>query len=105
MDGTLRQEDTWINNEHITGSNCFNYGKPMAGVEKVTAYESSYFALKQDGSVWAWGSNSYGQLGDGTTTYRGQAVQVDISEKVVDVISRYLRRVPDRERQPVRCGR
>lgn len=89
MDGTLRQEDTWINNEHITGSNCFNYGKPMAGVEKVTAYESSYFALKQDGSVWAWGSNSYGQLGDGTTTYRGQAVQVDISEKVVDVISRY----------------
>lgn len=89
MDGTLRQEDTWINNEHITGSNCFNYGKPMAGVEKVTAYESSYFALKQDGSVWAWGSNSYGQLGDGTTTYRGQAVQVDISEKVADVISRY----------------
>lgn len=89
MDGTLRQEDTWINNEHITGSNCFNYGKPMAGVEKVTAYESSYFALKQDGSVWAWGSNSYGQLGDGTTTYRGQAVQVDISEKVVDVIGRY----------------
>ena len=90
MDGTLRQEDTWINNEHITGSNYFNYGKPMAGVKKVTAYEGSYFALKQDGSVWAWGSNSYGQLGDGTTTYHSQAVQVDISsEKVVDVISRY----------------
>lgn len=89
MDGTLRQEDTWINNEHITGSNCFNYGKPMAGVEKVTAYESSYFALKQDGSVWAWGSNSYGQLGDGTTTDRSQAVQTDISEPIVDVIVRF----------------
>lgn len=94
MDGTLRQEDTWINNEHITGSNCFNYGKPMTGVKKIAAYNNtpsgdcSYYALKQDGSVWAWGSNSYGQLGDGTTTDCSQAVQVDISEKVVDVIGR-----------------
>ena len=68
--------------------NTFNYGKPMTGVERVTAYDTSYYALKQDGSVWAWGSNSYGQLGDGTTTNRSQAVQVDISEKVVDVIGR-----------------
>lgn len=94
MDGTLRQEDTWINNEHITGSNCFNYGKPMTGVKKIAAYNNtpsgdcSYYALKQDGSVWAWGSNSYGQLGDGTTTDRSQAVQTDISEKVVDVLGR-----------------
>ena len=70
--------------------NTFNYGKPMTGVERVTAYDTSYYALKQDGSVWAWGSNSYGQLGDGTTTDRSQAVQVDISsEKVVDMISQY----------------
>ena len=75
-------------------SNDFNYGKPMTGVEKITAYNNvyssdcSYYALKQDGSVWAWGSNSYGQLGDGTTTYRSQAVQVDISEKVVDMVAR-----------------
>ena len=75
--------------------NTFNYGKPMTGAEKIAAYNNayssdcSYYALKQNGSVWAWGSNRSGQLGDGTTTYRGQAVQVDISEKVVDVISRY----------------
>lgn len=76
-------------------SNSFNYGKPMTGVRKIAAYNNaysgdcSYYALKQDGSVWAWGNNGSGQLGDGTTTDRSQAVQVDISsEKVVDVIGR-----------------
>lgn len=89
-DGTLQYYN--ISNAEIF--NGFNYGKPMTGVEKITAYNNvyssdcSYYALKQDGSVWAWGSNSYGQLGDGTTTYRSQVVQVDISEKVVDMVAR-----------------
>lgn len=75
-------------------SNSFNYGKPMTGVRKIAAYNNayssdcSYYALKQNGSVWAWGSNSYGRLGDGTTSNRSQAVQVDISEPVVDMIGR-----------------
>ena len=90
-DGTLqyhRMSDAAIFNN-------FNYGKPMTGVRKITAYNDSaynycsYYALKQDGTVWAWGNNEYGQLGDGTTTARSQAVQADISsEKVVDVIGR-----------------
>ena len=89
-DGTLQYYN--ISNAEIF--NGFNYGKPMTGVQKIAAYNNtysgdcSYYALKQDGSVWAWGNNQYGQLGDGTTAYRSQAVQVDISEKVVDVIGR-----------------
>ena len=76
-------------------NNSFNYGSPMTGVQRIVANvndyqtnKSSYYALKQDGSVWAWGDNEYGQLGDGTTTYHSQAVQMDISEseKVVDVL-------------------
>lgn len=83
-DGTLQ----YYSMNGTVYTNNFNYSKPMTGVKKVTAYENSYFALKQDGSVWAWGSNSYGQLGDGTTTGHDQAVQTDISEPVVDVIGR-----------------
>lgn len=33
-------------------------------------------ALKADGSLWAWGSNGYGQLGDGTKTDRHSPVQI-----------------------------
>ena len=94
IDGTIATED-WRddNNEHITGSNYFNDGKPMLNVKMTEAYHSSngsgcsYYALKQDGSVWAWGNNKYGQLGDGTTTRRNQIVQVDVPEAVVNVVA------------------
>jgi uncharacterized repeat protein (TIGR03803 family) len=33
-------------------------------------------ARKQDGTLWAWGYNFYGQLGDGTTTNRSTPVQI-----------------------------
>lgn len=83
--GTLQ----WYMINGTVYSNSFNYGKPMTGVKKVTGYDSySHYALKQDGSVWAWGDNGYGQLGDSSTIYRSQAVQVDISGKVMDVLGR-----------------
>ena len=33
-------------------------------------------ALKSDGTLWAWGWNAYGQLGDGTNTDRWSPVQI-----------------------------
>ena len=38
--------------------------------------ESFSLAVKSDGTVWAWGYNDFGQLGDGTTTKRLVPVQV-----------------------------
>jgi len=37
---------------------------------------TSSYALKSDGTVWAWGRNTYGQLGNNTTTQSNIPVQV-----------------------------
>jgi alpha-tubulin suppressor-like RCC1 family protein/uncharacterized protein YkwD/plastocyanin/thiol-disulfide isomerase/thioredoxin/uncharacterized membrane protein YphA (DoxX/SURF4 family) len=48
----------------------------LGGVVAIAAGYYHSLALRSDGSVWAWGSNGYGQLGDGTTTTRLTPVQV-----------------------------
>lgn len=48
----------------------------LSSVVAVSAGDIHSLALKSDGTVWAWGYNSSGQLGDGSTTYRSTPVQV-----------------------------
>jgi hypothetical protein len=38
-----------------------------SGVTAIAAGNNHSVALKTDGSLWAWGNNAHGQLGDGTT--------------------------------------
>ncbi|MCL2030989.1 MAG: hypothetical protein FWG93_05535, partial [Oscillospiraceae bacterium] len=50
--------------------------KVMDGVAAVSAGNRHTLAVKTDGSLWAWGQNLFGQLGDGTTTDRLTPVKI-----------------------------
>ena len=47
----------------------------LEGVDAVADSNGFVYALKSDGTVWGWGLNNNGQLGDGTTTDRSRPVQ------------------------------
>lgn len=49
----------------------------LSGVTMLAAGERHTIALRTDGTVWAWGANSNGQLGDGTLTFRNKAQPVE----------------------------
>ena len=51
--------------------------------------QSHTMAIRSDGSLWAWGSNDHGQLGDGTTVSRLSPVRVMDNVVHVSVGERY----------------
>ena len=48
----------------------------LTGMVGVAAGGLHSLAAKSDGTVWAWGNNDHGQLGDGTTLERPRPIQV-----------------------------
>lgn len=66
-------------------SNCFprqvkiKAGEYLTGITAITAGEEHTVALRKDGTVWAWGINWEGTLGDGTHTRTYDAVQAQIA--------------------------
>ncbi|NQX71915.1 RCC1 repeat-containing protein, partial [Paenibacillus alba] len=80
-DGTVW---AWGSNNvgQIGNGSIINVSTPVqvSGLSGITsaaaAMDGHSVVLKNDGTMWSWGLNTYGQLGDGTVTNRLTAVQV-----------------------------
>lgn len=74
--GQLGNGNTAVQYTPGTVSTGGRIGPNLIGVVMVAAGSSHSLALCSDGTVWAWGYNGNGQLGDSTTTSRSVPVQV-----------------------------
>ncbi|MGL4982722.1 MAG: leucine-rich repeat protein [Treponemataceae bacterium] len=63
-------------NNSVTGPTRIEYFAQKNIKIKAIAMDSHCLAIAQDNTLWAWGNNSYGQLGDETTTTRATPQQV-----------------------------
>ena len=54
-------------------------------VSRTPAASAHVLAIRTDGTLWAWGSNTRGQLGDGTTTNRVDPVQISAGADWVEI--------------------
>ncbi|MCL2082455.1 MAG: hypothetical protein FWH04_04365 [Oscillospiraceae bacterium] len=76
----------WGNNYHgQVSSNKKVIGEPLpvrfgtdTGWVSASAGGYSSFALKDDGTIWSWGENSNGELGDGTTKNRTTPMKLEL---------------------------
>ncbi|WP_010248958.1 stalk domain-containing protein [Acetivibrio cellulolyticus] len=61
----------------------------VKGLKEIKRIAASYgghcLALKSDGTVWAWGNNSFGQLGDKTKETKLEPVMLDTLPKIGDI--------------------
>ncbi|MCW5980834.1 MAG: choice-of-anchor D domain-containing protein [Bryobacteraceae bacterium] len=89
-DGTVWAWGANHRGELGTGTNILSSNVPvpvtgLTGVIAVAAGGEHSLALKSDGTVWAWGANRYGQLGNGSHADANMPVRVSNLTGVVEV--------------------
>jgi len=77
-------KDLWDTPEDIgIDINLTNPDYVLENVIKVSAGNRNTFAIKNDNTLWAWGENAHGQIGNGTTDFVPEPVK--IMEDVIKV--------------------
>lgn len=80
----------------FTGVPAVDTGDPVSGARAslltaTSASDSHFLALRADGTVWGWGQNVSGELGDGTNgdipKYLGPGTNVPVRAKIGDVVA------------------
>ncbi len=80
-DGTLWAWGINADGQLGLGTTTFSYRVPTqvgtdTNWQSISSHDDYCIAIKTDGSLWAWGRNNYGQLGDNTTTNKNAPVQI-----------------------------
>jgi len=89
-DGTVwvfgRNEYGQMGDGSLNGSHYTPQQVPgLTNVVAIAAGWTNLVALKADGTVWGWGKNTWGQVGDGTFTDRLSPVQVSGLTNIVSI--------------------
>lgn len=63
-------------NSNIAINTTFSNNEPAIGIKAFDANGAHSFVVKDDGSMWAFGNNDHGELGDGTKTNRFKPVKI-----------------------------
>jgi len=79
--------NVWINGIDANG---FNFSASSKGRVEATTHT---VYLKNDGTVWVWGNNSNGQLGNGSTTQSAVPLQISGLSNVTAVAAGYAHTV------------
>ncbi|PYE47191.1 alpha-tubulin suppressor-like RCC1 family protein, partial [Paenibacillus barcinonensis] len=73
----VKDESAWSNWSEVGWMTIGEEGNTGTIEAHMSTSTSHSVLVKPDGSVWSWGNNANGQLGDGTTTNKTTAVQVE----------------------------
>jgi alpha-tubulin suppressor-like RCC1 family protein len=61
----------------------------LSGIVQIAGGQGDSFALQSNGTVWAWGYNVRGQLGDGTTVNRDRPEQIPALFGIKKIVAGY----------------